>query len=128
MLSSLYVVVLSLYEVIFTLCAGAFVVIRGAFFVVVKNPRVRAFVFNTLYNKKTTTYNDELAAFDYSDMMSLLGDEPKKLEGTCGVKVCATQFTTRGIYNQGNIFDLSCIREYNLPEDEAIRIEQLRFH
>ena len=42
--------------------------------------------------------------------------------------VCAWWFATRGIYNQGNIFDPCCIGEYGLPEDEAIRIEQVRVH
>ena len=62
-----------------------------------------------------------------SDMISLriectkFGEEaPNKLEGTYGAP--------RGIYNQGNIFDPCCIREYGLPDDEAIRIEQVRVH
>ena len=42
--------------------------------------------------------------------------------------VCAWWFATRGNYNEGNSFDPCCIREYGLPEDEVIRIEQVRVY
>ena len=43
-------------------------------------------------------------------------------------KVGAWQFNTRRIYNQGNFYDPCRIREYNLPEDEAVRTEQVRVY